>query len=225
MSSKRVEFYFRVWVHPVDGDSADVETWFHGLIPTGADDGDAQSWVRDSFCNEDFHDLFELDKEKHWQVVGKGFVRGWHDYFGEYDEELGVLEFQKKEVGEGWFDDCPSLGFTPVKFDEIHGTVNRQGMRCHDVSDVYGTHIGVAHNAGFPCHACIFISGNEITLPELEAIVGFLKDGICDECSGVSVCATTDAGGVVHQFCADHLRKHVEFSDEIRRSQNYGSSK
>jgi hypothetical protein len=97
-----VEFGFRVWVHPVDGDPADIEVWYQGLESTESGKGLISDWAMESLRNEDFHDLFGLDGDKHWQVVGKGTLTGWFDYFGEYDEEFSVIEFHKAEVPEKW---------------------------------------------------------------------------------------------------------------------------
>lgn len=99
----KVEFEFRVWVHPEDGDAAEIEVWFQGLEPTESGKCHVSDWARESLCNEDFHDLFDLDKNKHWQVVGKGTLHGRYDCFGEYDEEFDVIEFEKAEVPESWF--------------------------------------------------------------------------------------------------------------------------
>ena len=104
-----VEFCFRVWAHPED--PADIEVWHHGLEPTviGKHTYFAE-WARESLSNEDFHELFKLDKSKHWQIVGKMTLNGSYDYFGEYNEEMDLIEFEKAEVPDGWFDD--SLGLT-----------------------------------------------------------------------------------------------------------------
>lgn len=103
--AEQVEFSFRVWVHPEDGDPADIEVWFYGLEPTLPNRCFVSDWARESLCNENFHTLFELDKDKHWQVVGKGTLRGWYDYWGEYDEEFDVIEYEKAEVPEEWLRD------------------------------------------------------------------------------------------------------------------------
>lgn len=97
-----VEFYFRVWVHPEGGDPAEVEVWYQGLEPTDASKGFASDWISESLYNEDFYALFDLDKTKNWQVVGKGTLKGVYDYFGEYDEDLNIVEFEKAEVPD-WF--------------------------------------------------------------------------------------------------------------------------
>lgn len=104
-----IEFSFRVWVHP--DDPADVEVWWHGIEPTESGKWFASDWALNSMYEWDFHELFELDKDKHWQVVGKGRLHGRFDYLGEYHEEFDVTEFQKAEVPEAWFD---------VAEDEIH---------------------------------------------------------------------------------------------------------
>jgi hypothetical protein len=57
-------------------------------------------WFQESFSNEDFHDLFRLDKEKCYQVVGKATITGSYDYYGQYDETVDVDEFQVQEEPE-----------------------------------------------------------------------------------------------------------------------------
>lgn len=101
--SNKVEFGFRVWVHPKDGDPADIEVWYQELEPTVPGKRCVSDWARESLCNEDFHKLFDLDEDKHWQVVGKGTLHGSYDYYGDYDEEFNVIEFKKAEVPESWF--------------------------------------------------------------------------------------------------------------------------
>lgn len=106
---EQAEFNFRAWVHPEDGDAATVEVWYQGLEPTDLKKVSVADWAQESFYNEDFHALFDLDKTKHWQVVGTGKIRGWYDYFGEYDEELTVDDYEKEEVPAEWFNDMLSL--------------------------------------------------------------------------------------------------------------------
>lgn len=107
--TRGAEFFFRLWVYPEDSDPADIETWYQGLDPTTPDHGSLSiaEWARNHLQEEDLHELFDLDKDKYWQVVGKGTIYGSFDYFGEYDEEFNVIEFQKEEVPEAWFDGPP----------------------------------------------------------------------------------------------------------------------
>jgi len=70
-------------------------------------------------------------------------------------------------------DDIERINIKKIEFGE-----NRLGMACHDVFDADGTHVCVAHNAGFPEHASLFIAGNEVSLCELKQIVEFLETGI-----------------------------------------------
>jgi len=107
--SQTCEFKFRIWAHPEDADPPEIEVWFHGLEPTKSGGIFVADWARESLSNEDLHDLFELDKTKHWQIVGTGTLRGWYDYFGEYDEEFDVVEFVKEEVPEAYFDSGLSI--------------------------------------------------------------------------------------------------------------------
>jgi hypothetical protein len=107
--SSWVEFEFRAWVHPEDGDPPTVEIWHPELEPTSLKKRSVAEWVRESLYNEDLYALFDLDKSKHWQVVGKGTLRGGYDAFGEYDEELEVTGYVKAEVPAEWFDDSLPL--------------------------------------------------------------------------------------------------------------------
>lgn len=107
MSSCSVCFGFRAWVYPeCDEAPATIEVWHRELELTTPKKRRLTEWVLDAFCNENLYDLFELDKSKHWQVVGEGVLSGWHDsYSGEYDEELEVTEYKKAEVPAEWFED------------------------------------------------------------------------------------------------------------------------
>lgn len=98
MSGSQAEFNFRIWIHPEDGDSSDIEIWCHELEPMDRCKRPASEWVREYMENEDLHAAFELDRTKHFQVLGKGKIRGWFDYWGEYDEEMDIIEFETAEV-------------------------------------------------------------------------------------------------------------------------------
>lgn len=89
-------FYFRIWFHP--DDVPEIETWFQGLECDRCHN--VSNWVQSSFSEEDFEKLFDLDISKHWQIVGTAKIRGSHDYYGEYDEEIDIIEFSKQEVSE-----------------------------------------------------------------------------------------------------------------------------
>lgn len=117
----KCEFCFRVWVHPEDSDPAEVEVWYQGLEETSVPRHQSQSiteWARMSFVDQDFHDLFRLDKTKHWQVIGKATLSGGYcggEYGGEYDEDIMINEYVKAEVPPEWFDS----GFTnELSFDD-----------------------------------------------------------------------------------------------------------
>ena len=97
-----VEFSFRIWVPPKDGDPAEFEVWFQGLEPTESGKRFVSDWAKESLSYEDLHSLFGLDPTKYWQVVGRGTLQGWWDYYGEYDEALDITEFDKAEVPDSW---------------------------------------------------------------------------------------------------------------------------
>lgn len=89
---------FRVWVHPADPPV--VECWYHGLENTDPKRRLVSEWFQESFANEDFHDLFNLDKDKCYQVVGKATITGTYTGDGEYDEDVEVDEFRAQEEPE-----------------------------------------------------------------------------------------------------------------------------
>ncbi len=99
------EFNFRVWVCPKDGDPSNIETWFQGLESTDKNTRTIADWTKESLANYDLYDLFHLDQNKYWQVVGKAVIEGWTDCFGEYDESIEIIEFEKTEVPKSFFDD------------------------------------------------------------------------------------------------------------------------
>jgi len=108
--NERAEFNFRVWIYPEDGDPPEIEVWWHGLESTDPSRRFMSEWVSESLETElvlsDVYDLFDLDRDKHWQVVGKGEITGWYDYYGEYDETFDVIEYEKAEVPESFYERC-----------------------------------------------------------------------------------------------------------------------
>lgn len=106
MIAHRCEFLFRIWIHPELGDPPEIEVWYHGLEPTESRKGFFSEWARAALCElqSEFWDEFGLDKEKYWQVVGKATLQGRFDYCGEYDEDLDVIEFDKAEVPDSFWE-------------------------------------------------------------------------------------------------------------------------
>jgi len=107
--SSTVDFKFRVWVNPEMGDPPEIEVWYDGIEPTDCKTGFVSEWAEEAMLNEDFWSLFDLDKEKYWQVVGDARIEGHFDHYGEYDEWVSVLRFEKAEVSEKWVDHMHSL--------------------------------------------------------------------------------------------------------------------
>lgn len=101
-----VEFYFRIWLHPEDGDCPEIEVFCYELVDMGQGSRPVTEWVLDSLRDFDLRDFFDdLDDEKHYQIVGRGNLSGSFSYDGEYDEDLELLEVQIAEVPESHFDD------------------------------------------------------------------------------------------------------------------------
>ena len=63
-------------------------------------------WIRESIQNEEPHCIWDLDKAKAYQILGKGTLKGWFDYWGEYDEEMKLNATSITEVDLEW------LGYT-----------------------------------------------------------------------------------------------------------------
>ena len=115
--SETVEFCFRIWVMGSD-DPPTVETWYQGLERSNG--RYVSDWAREYLDNEDFYKLFELEKGKWYQIIGKATLRGWFDYWGEYDEEMDLISYEKCEVND------PELINNHLKESQIRKkTVNR----------------------------------------------------------------------------------------------------
>ena len=120
--SSSIDFNFRIWVHPEEGDCPDIEVWYQGLEPVNYDMRFSSDWAKESISNEDFYDIFDLDKDKHWQIVGEATLTGSYDYYSEYDEELVINNYEKIEVPEEWLNKSnskiPLLEFSYTKSDK-----------------------------------------------------------------------------------------------------------
>lgn len=95
----RAKCLFRVWMYG-DGDPTEIEAWYHGMEPTDPSKRFVSEWFRESLSYEDLYELFEVDPEKSWQIVGEATIEGRYDYYGEYDETIDILEFEKQEIVE-----------------------------------------------------------------------------------------------------------------------------
>lgn len=92
------DFLFRVKFYAERHDeSPDIEVWHHDFEPTEKDDPCTFDWIYEAMQNEDFEDRLKLDTSKCWQIIGKGRIKGSFSYDGEYDEEIEILEYHKKE--------------------------------------------------------------------------------------------------------------------------------
>ena len=101
--SKEVEFNFRVWVPPKGSERAKVEIWYQGIEPMDPMKCFYADWVEEVFSWEDYHERFDLDPQKRWQVVGKGVLRSVYTYADDWDEHIDILSFEKAEVPENWY--------------------------------------------------------------------------------------------------------------------------
>lgn len=100
-----VHFYFRIWLDVEDGDPPEIEVWYNDLENTEPGNSFISDWAKETLSYENFYKLFdEVDKNKKWQIVGEARLRGWFDYWGEYDEELNIVSFKKKEVNRDYYD-------------------------------------------------------------------------------------------------------------------------
>ena len=106
MTASSCEFSFRIWVHPELGDPPDIEVWYDGFEPTESRRGFFSEWAHAALCElqSEFWDEFGLDKSKHWQVIGRATLQGRFNYEGEYDEDLDVIEFDKVEGPDSFWE-------------------------------------------------------------------------------------------------------------------------
>lgn len=100
-----VEFFFKI-VHIPSEESTEVEVWCHELEDPD-NFGSLQEWCQNAFNDEvslNFDQIvkeWELDPTKSYQLIGKASVEGSYDPFGEYDEEVTIIECSKVELKFG----------------------------------------------------------------------------------------------------------------------------
>jgi hypothetical protein len=99
---------FRVWLYS-SGDPDEIEVWYHGIETTDPHKRFVSEWFRESLSYEDLRDLFGVDHEKSWQIVGEATIEGRYDYYGEYDESIDIIRFEKQEIPEEHLDDAADL--------------------------------------------------------------------------------------------------------------------
>ena len=94
-------FRFRVWFH-AHGDPADVEVFYEGFEPQlEPKERSVTEWIKESFGNMDFCELFGLDETKAYQIVGEAKLSGEYNYLGDYDEAVTPISFEKQELKDG----------------------------------------------------------------------------------------------------------------------------
>lgn len=64
-----------------------------------------EEWVRRAI--EDYNLLedfgYKMSEEQNWYICGEGSIKGWYDYWGEYDEELDLEYAHIEEVPDSFF--------------------------------------------------------------------------------------------------------------------------
>lgn len=99
MNDSRATIRFRAWVWPQEECYKEIEVWHHELEPIESGKRSVAEWALDHLSEVvDFHYRFNLDPEKYWQVLGIGELHGWWDYWGEYDEDFTVHDYQVEEI-------------------------------------------------------------------------------------------------------------------------------
>ena len=88
----------------------DLQVFVYELSPTERlKTRSAWEWVEEHLREFDYDDwrvlvpeLSEMPSSAQ-EVVFRGGIEGWFDYFGEYDEELGFDEHQYQRLPDDWF--------------------------------------------------------------------------------------------------------------------------
>lgn len=96
-------FEFRLFI---DESDYELQVWVYEFERTEVcDKRTAHDWIMESFFDlVNPYEDFELDKDKAWQVIGKGRISGYSDYDGDFEENLHLIEFQKQELPSSYFE-------------------------------------------------------------------------------------------------------------------------
>lgn len=97
------EVQFRVWLR--DGEVERVETWCHDFVPLTAGRRSGDEWAAEHLQSVNWFADCNLDPAKDWQILGRGRLVGETDYWGDYDEQLDLDEYEAVEVPPGWWGD------------------------------------------------------------------------------------------------------------------------
>ena len=101
MNDQSGNFFFRIWL--LQEDPPQIETWSHELDPMRVNARSVGEWANEHLTELDLYDKFGLDREKDWQVVGRGTIRGtYSDWCGEWDDESELTIDEKSEVPESY---------------------------------------------------------------------------------------------------------------------------
>jgi hypothetical protein len=99
----RASFQARVYL--VDGEVYDLEVWCHELDPMDPMRRPAAEWVKEFLECWDGPTLAgKLGlPDGNFQVLFDGEIRGWYDYWSEYDEEVAIRHAAWAPVPEEWW--------------------------------------------------------------------------------------------------------------------------
>lgn len=99
------EFKFRVLLPPKDTDSPTVTVWYPEF-EYHAKGRSITEWATLSLQELDIRDnISDLKDDKCYEIIGVATIQGRWDTFGEYDEELIIVESKHQEVDLGYVEE------------------------------------------------------------------------------------------------------------------------
>lgn len=96
-----IEFFCRLWTR--DGEIESFAVWVHELEKPNYWPED---WARNYLSDCDLCEEFEVPKTGVYQILFRAKLRGWqYSLTEEYDETMEVLDVQKCQMPDDWFDE------------------------------------------------------------------------------------------------------------------------
>lgn len=101
--STQCDFFFRTWLDS-DNETVSVSVWCHATGDRNASSESTESYIEESVRNLDMYQETRLDPTKNWEVIGKGRIRSWFSFDGEYDETIDLYQLQSVELPDDYFE-------------------------------------------------------------------------------------------------------------------------
>lgn len=91
-----------------------VETLSFEFLPENPSRRTCDEWAKEhlsDYCVDELLRLIGVSQDDHsaYQILMKITMKGWYDYFGEYDEEMNIIEIKSQKMSDDWIKCCGKI--------------------------------------------------------------------------------------------------------------------